>query len=165
MASTKLPTITWVVLRRSNALGAPIRVGEASPLRVATGGDANWCSSRRRRRSLAHTNPRRGGTFLQTRPEDWRKLDLTNHIPVHSRSNHLSSYVQSVGNGRQLMSNTFKLLRRRDCDISPGHRWKATIRRTTPNSRRGSESLETHTPGYPSSTRRVMKEKRNLMNR
>ncbi|MBI1748314.1 MAG: hypothetical protein HYR55_17295 [Acidobacteria bacterium] len=29
---------------KSNITGAPIRAGQASPLRVATGGDASWCS-------------------------------------------------------------------------------------------------------------------------
>lgn len=45
--------------RWSGILGAPIRVGCASPLRVATDGDANWSSKVRRRRSPAHTNRRR----------------------------------------------------------------------------------------------------------
>ena len=35
------------------------QLGEASPLRVATGGDASWYSKTRRRRSPASTNPRR----------------------------------------------------------------------------------------------------------
>ena len=39
--------------------GAPIRAGEASPLRVATGGDASWGSKARRRRSPARANRRR----------------------------------------------------------------------------------------------------------
>ena len=43
----------------SQALGAPVRVGGASPLRVATGGNANWSSEDRRRRSPAHANRRR----------------------------------------------------------------------------------------------------------
>ena len=45
--------------RWSAILSAPIRVGCASPLRVATDGDANWSSKVRRRRSPAHTNRRR----------------------------------------------------------------------------------------------------------
>ena len=45
--------------KRSGDLGAPIRAGEASPLRVATGGDANWSSADRRRRSPARSNRRR----------------------------------------------------------------------------------------------------------
>jgi transposase len=40
--------------------GAPIRAGEAGPLRVATGGDANEGSSARRRRRPARPNARRG---------------------------------------------------------------------------------------------------------
>jgi hypothetical protein len=40
--------------------GAPIRAGGASPLRVATGGDANWRFKARLRRSPASTNRRRG---------------------------------------------------------------------------------------------------------
>ena len=45
-------------------LGAPIRVGWASPLRVATGGDANCSSEARRRRSPAHANRRRDCVIL-----------------------------------------------------------------------------------------------------
>ena len=41
--------------------GAPIRAGGASPLRVATGRDANWRFKARLRRSPASTNRRRGG--------------------------------------------------------------------------------------------------------
>jgi hypothetical protein len=40
-------------------VGAPICVGEASPLRVATGGNANWKFEVRCRRSPAHANRRR----------------------------------------------------------------------------------------------------------
>src|ERR1035437_9420635 len=40
--------------------GAPIRAGGASPLRVATGGDANWRVKARLRRSPASTNRRHG---------------------------------------------------------------------------------------------------------
>ena len=36
---------------KSKIAGAPIRAGWASPLRVATGGDASGCSEARRRRS------------------------------------------------------------------------------------------------------------------
>jgi len=43
----------------SDAPGAPIRMGWASPLRVATGGDANCGSEGRRRRSPAQANRRR----------------------------------------------------------------------------------------------------------
>jgi hypothetical protein len=39
---------------------APIRVGEASPLRVATSGEASWSSNAPRRCSPAHPNKRRG---------------------------------------------------------------------------------------------------------
>jgi hypothetical protein len=42
------------------ALGAPIRVGGPSPLRVATGGQANWSSGVPGRRSSAPANKRRG---------------------------------------------------------------------------------------------------------
>ena len=48
----------------SEAPGEPIRVGGASPLRVATGGNANWSSEGRRRRSPAHTNRRRDSVIL-----------------------------------------------------------------------------------------------------
>jgi hypothetical protein len=39
--------------------GAPICAGGASPLRVATGGNANWSSGVRSRRSPARANKRR----------------------------------------------------------------------------------------------------------
>ena len=54
------PTVTLNAAEgQSQPVGAPIRVGWASPLRVATGGDANWSSAGRRRRSPAHANQRR----------------------------------------------------------------------------------------------------------
>src|SRR6478672_61285 len=40
--------------------GAPIRTGEASPLRVATGGEASFGLESPRRRSPARANSRRG---------------------------------------------------------------------------------------------------------
>ena len=43
----------------SRITGAPICAGEASPLRVATGGSANWSSGVRSRRSPARANRRR----------------------------------------------------------------------------------------------------------
>ena len=43
----------------SGISGAPICTGGASPLRVATGGNANWSSAVRCRRSPAHANRRR----------------------------------------------------------------------------------------------------------
>jgi hypothetical protein len=46
-------------LAAAPAPGAPIRAGEAGPLRVATGGDANEGSSARRRRRPARPNARR----------------------------------------------------------------------------------------------------------
>lgn len=45
----------------SEITGAPICAGEASPLRVATGGNANWRFEARCRRSPARANRRRGG--------------------------------------------------------------------------------------------------------
>ena len=54
----------------SEPLGAPIRVGWASPLRIATGGDANWGSGVRRRRSPAHANIRRDFTILLMNTRD-----------------------------------------------------------------------------------------------
>ena len=44
-------------------LGAPIFTGWASPLRVATGGNANWGSEVRCRRSPARENGRREQPF------------------------------------------------------------------------------------------------------
>lgn len=43
----------------SGVTGAPLGGGGASPLRVATGGDANWSSAVRRRRSPAPAQRRR----------------------------------------------------------------------------------------------------------
>ena len=45
--------------RTSEIRGAPICTGGASPLRVATGGNANWRFGVRSRRSPARTNRRR----------------------------------------------------------------------------------------------------------
>ena len=47
--------------------GAPILVGWASPLRVATGGNANWSSEVRSRRSPAHENKRREHVHLPSK--------------------------------------------------------------------------------------------------
>jgi len=47
-------------IRASYCSFNPGTAAEASPLRVATGGDASWCSEARRRRSPARANPRRG---------------------------------------------------------------------------------------------------------
>ena len=47
-------------LRLGNGPGAPLRAGGAGPLRVATGGDANWSSTVRRRRRPARPQKRRG---------------------------------------------------------------------------------------------------------
>jgi hypothetical protein len=41
-------------------IDAPIRAGEASPLRVATSGEASWSSNAPRRCSPARPNQRRG---------------------------------------------------------------------------------------------------------
>ena len=49
--------------------GAPIRAGGASPLRVATGGVANWRFEVRLRRSPASTNRRRDKRFWIPPPE------------------------------------------------------------------------------------------------
>ena len=43
-------------LGKAGASGAPIRMGWVSPLRVATGGAANYGSEARLRRSPAHAN-------------------------------------------------------------------------------------------------------------
>ena len=49
-------------LRSADDAGAPIRAGQAGPLRVATGGAANGSSADRRRRQPARPNRRRGHT-------------------------------------------------------------------------------------------------------
>ena len=51
-SSRALPEFRSVMGAASEALGTPIRVGWASPLRVATGGDANWV-----RKSVAAARP------------------------------------------------------------------------------------------------------------
>lgn len=48
--------------------GAPIRSGEVSPLRVATGDNANWGSEARCRRSPATANKRRESVHLRSTP-------------------------------------------------------------------------------------------------
>jgi hypothetical protein len=48
-------------LMTAGITGAPICAGEASPLRVATGGNANWSSAVRCHRSPARANRRRDG--------------------------------------------------------------------------------------------------------
>ena len=58
----------------SEALGAPIRAGWASPLRVATGGDANCGSGDRRRRSPAHANIRRDSVILLVKTGDRARM-------------------------------------------------------------------------------------------
>jgi hypothetical protein len=45
---------------KDHPIGAPIRAGEASPLRVATSGEANGSSQAPRRCSPARPNKRRG---------------------------------------------------------------------------------------------------------
>jgi hypothetical protein len=55
------------------ALGAPIRVGGPSPLRVATGGQANWSSGVPGRRSSAPANKRRGHGLRPAPPTKTRK--------------------------------------------------------------------------------------------
>lgn len=57
----------------SGISGAPICTGGASPLRVATGGNANWSSKVRCRRSPARANGRR----------DWRRWCPKGKIPLY----------------------------------------------------------------------------------
>jgi hypothetical protein len=52
--------------RTSEIRGAPICPGEASPLRVATGGNANSSSKVRCRRSPARANRRRDGRLWRS---------------------------------------------------------------------------------------------------
>jgi len=71
----------------SEPLGAPIRVGGASPLRVATGADANDGSGDRRRRSPAHANIRRDSFILLVKMGYWAgkaRLDHNTPPPEHS---------------------------------------------------------------------------------
>ena len=55
--------MTELELMTPRTSDAPICTGEASPLRVATGDNANWGSKVRCRRSPARTNRRRDGVF------------------------------------------------------------------------------------------------------
>ena len=67
---TELETMTsWIT-------GAPICAGEASPLRVATGANANWSSGVRCRRSPARANRRRDGRL-------WRPKDKSPTLPLN----------------------------------------------------------------------------------
>jgi hypothetical protein len=54
----------------SEISGAPICTGGASPLRVATGGNANWSSKVRCRRSPARANRRRDWRLVFERPTE-----------------------------------------------------------------------------------------------
>jgi hypothetical protein len=68
--------------------GAPICTGEPSPLRVATGGDANWRFGARLRRPPARANGRRDdvsgsreeASFLQSSENQGRNLTHTAHL-------------------------------------------------------------------------------------
>jgi hypothetical protein len=91
----------------SRISGAPICAGEASPLRVATGGSANWSSGVRSRRSPARTNERRDN--------------------VCSASEDASLFQSSENHGKKLthighlfMTNPRASLRSDDCPISIG---------------------------------------------
>ena len=57
----ELSGFVWAIGRmvKPRAASAPIRAGQAGPLRVATGGDANERSSDRPRRRPARPNPSR----------------------------------------------------------------------------------------------------------
>jgi len=64
----------------SRTRGAPICTGEASPLRVATGGNANWSSSLRCRRSPARANRRRDGRLWCPKESSALPLDQTQYV-------------------------------------------------------------------------------------
>jgi hypothetical protein len=87
----------------SDVPGAPIRAGESSPLRVATGGDANWSSKSRRRRSPASTNRRRdrrkqhSGVCRSTRAVNELSLARVRWNTKHSAS--------TQGTGREPKAN------------------------------------------------------------
>lgn len=66
-------------------MGAPIRAGEASPLRVATGGDASWRLEARRHRSPARTNERRFGCLRLLTPQNHWASNAARDIICESR--------------------------------------------------------------------------------
>jgi hypothetical protein len=68
--------MTEVRTNTSEITGAPICAGEASPLRVATGGNANWSSKVRCRRSPARANRRRDGRL-------WSPNEKTGALPLN----------------------------------------------------------------------------------
>jgi hypothetical protein len=61
-------------LQTTRGLGAPVFVGWTSPLRVATGGKANWCSCSSCRRSSAHEHGRRGHVSWHNQLDDNQKM-------------------------------------------------------------------------------------------
>jgi hypothetical protein len=69
----------------SEISGAPICAGEASPLRVATGGDANWRFEVRLRRSPARANARRENVL-------WSDKDASLFQSYRKPSEKLDSY-------------------------------------------------------------------------
>jgi hypothetical protein len=91
----------------SRISGAPICAGEASPLRVATGGSANWSSGVRSRRSPARANRRR----------DSVSRGLENASLLQSSENHGKKLTHI---GHLFMTNTRASLRSDNCPISIG---------------------------------------------
>ena len=91
----------------SRISGAPICAGEASPLRVATGGSANWSSGVRSRRSPARANRRR----------DSVSRGLEDASLLQSSENHGKKLTHI---GHLFMTNTRASLRSDNCPISIG---------------------------------------------
>ena len=93
----------------SRISGAPICAGGASPLRVATGGSANWSSGVRSRRSPAPANRRRDSVLR----------DLENASLFQSSENRGENLTHI---GHLFMTNPRASLRSDNCPISIGMR-------------------------------------------
>ena len=90
------PTAAPLPQGHGDAAGAPIFVGVASPLRVATGGHANWRFEVRGRRWPAHENRRRGGALGGPRSPRRERAPLAQPPAL------LSSGLTAQGNRGQL---------------------------------------------------------------
>ena len=93
----------------SNIPSAPICAGEASPLRVATGGSANWSSGVRSRRSPARANRRRDNVFGASADASL----------FQSSENHIENLTHI---GHLFMTKPRASLRSDNCPISIGMR-------------------------------------------
>ena len=72
--------MTELEAMNSGIRGAPICTGGASPLRVATGGNANWSSTVRCRRSPARANRRRDERLWRPKESPDLPLNQTEYV-------------------------------------------------------------------------------------